>query len=153
MAEDNKEDLTTKQEENKGNNPEGKGGFGDNPQNRSNGAWTKIETFRYWYDVFKEMTVTELKEWQEENPENTRKVVADLAFTRVVNAKKDLKEFQEVANRSEGMPKQSVKTTGDTTSKLDEEQLATLVGAVKDLKEGIARKKTNAEKSADQESD
>lgn len=89
-------------------NPDGKGGFGDNPQNRHNGSWKKTETFRYWFDVFKEMTVAELKTWQNDNPEDKRSVASNLAFTRVIKAQGDLKEFQEVANRSEGMPKQTV---------------------------------------------
>lgn len=100
--------TTTKQVRDYIPNPNGVGGFGDNPQNRHNGAWKKTETFRYWFDVFKEMTVAELKTWQKNNPEETRSVASNLAFIRVIKAQGDLKEFQEVANRSEGMPKQTV---------------------------------------------
>lgn len=103
-------DLTSKQDMNR--NPEGKGGFGDNPQNRSNGSWKKTETFRYWYEIFKEMTVKEFKEWQETNPEDTRSIASNLAFRRIFNSLDDLKEFQEVANRSEGMPKQTNELSG-----------------------------------------
>lgn len=97
---------TTKQV--KGNNPNGTGGFGDNPQNRNNGAWKKTETFRYWFDMFKEMTIGEFEQWQKDNPRDRRSVASDLALRRVLKAREDLREFQEVANRSEGMPKQTV---------------------------------------------
>ncbi len=99
-----------------GNNPTGIGGFGDNPQNSNPGGRPKnAESFAYWYGQFKNMSVKDLKSWQNDNPEDTRTVASDLAFVRVINARKDLREFQEVANRSEGMPKQSIETQGDNT--------------------------------------
>lgn len=100
--------MTTTKQDFPNINPDGKGGFGDNPQNRHNGAWKKTETFRYWFDVFKEMTVEELEKWQQDNPKDKRTVASDLAFRRILKARDDLREFQEVANRSEGMPKQTV---------------------------------------------
>jgi len=111
MAKGNKENITTDQVK-RIPNPTGKGGFGDHPENRNPGGWKKTETFRYWFEIFKEMTVTELKKWQRENPENTRKVVADLAFTRIVNAKGNLKEFREVADRTEGKATQKLEHSG-----------------------------------------
>jgi hypothetical protein len=59
------------------------------------------------------MTVKELKNWQNNNPEETRTVASDLAFTRIINAKKDLKEYQEIADRSEGKAVQTMKHEGD----------------------------------------
>lgn len=103
---------TTKQVENKVPNPTGKGGFGDNPENRNNGAWKKTQTFRYWFDMFKEMTVDELKKWSKDNPSNIRTVAADLALNRIYNAQQNLKEFKEVANRTEGMPKLTIEHQG-----------------------------------------
>lgn len=111
-------------------NPDGKGGFGDNPQNRHNGAWKKTETFRYWFDVFKEMSVTELREWLDNNPEDTRSVASNLAYQRVTKALNDIKEFQEVANRSEGMPKQSIKHEGDLTISMQMERNRTAVDRI-----------------------
>ena len=93
-------------------NPNGKGGFGDNPQNRNNGAWKKVDTFRYWYDTFKEMSVSELKRWQKANPEEDRKVVADLAFNAVIRASGDLKYLVEVTDRTEGKAQQKVEHSG-----------------------------------------
>lgn len=89
-------------------NPTGKGGFSDNPQNIGPGTWKKTETFRYWFNVFKEMSVKELNDWESNNPEETRSVASDLAYIRVTRGRDDLKEFQEVANRSEGLPTQTV---------------------------------------------
>ena len=93
-------------------NPTGKGGFGDNPQNRSNGRWSKENSFSYWLNFFKNLTVAELKEWLDNNPENVRTVAANLAYARVAKSVKSLKEFQEVANRSEGLPIRRQEITG-----------------------------------------
>jgi hypothetical protein len=103
----NKAKITSKQVP----NPTGKGGFTEHPENRSNGSWVKTETFRYWFGVFKEMTIEELKTWEKKNPENKRTVASSLAYTRIIKSQKDLREFQEVANRSEGMPKQTIEHT------------------------------------------
>lgn len=92
-------------------NPTGKGGFADNPQNRHNGTWKKTKTFRFWFDLFKEMTIEEFEEWQKKNPKNVRTVASELAFTYIVKARNDLKTFQEVSNRTEGMPKQPIENS------------------------------------------
>lgn len=95
-------------------NPTGAGGFGDNPQNINfGGRPKKQETFTYWYNQFKNMTVSEFAKWEEEHPDDTRTVACSLAYARVVKAREDLKEFQEVANRSEGMPKQTMAHEGE----------------------------------------
>ena len=93
-------------------NPTGIGGFQDHPELINPGGRPKnFESFVYWYRVFKNMSIQELKEWQSKNSSKTRTVAADLAFTRIINAKGDLKEFKEVANRSEGMPQQNTDIT------------------------------------------
>jgi hypothetical protein len=108
------EEKTTEQVNDMNRNPEGKGGFGDNPQNINAGGRPKnAESFAYWYRQFKEMTVAQLESWQDNNPRETRTVASDLAFTRIINAKKDLKEFQEIADRSEGKAVQTMKHEGD----------------------------------------
>jgi hypothetical protein len=89
-------------------NPSGKGGFGDNPQNRSDGRWSKENSFSYWMNYFKSLPVSEFLDWLKGNPEKTRSMASDLAYTRVLEARKELKEFEVVANRTEGMPRQSV---------------------------------------------
>lgn len=104
-------------------NPTGKGGFGDNPQNRSDGRWSKESSFSYWFNKLKDMTEDELDQWKKDTPEGSRKVACSLALTRVEKARSELREFQEVADRSEGRPKQAV----DITSGGDKIQPATVV--------------------------
>lgn len=108
-------------------NPEGKGGFADHPENINAGGRPKNpESFTYWYRVFKDMTVQELKEWREKHPESERTVASDLALTRVIGAKADLKEFQEVADRSEGRAPQTVRHEGEVNIGLISEVAANL---------------------------
>jgi len=90
------------------NNPTGKGGFQDHPELRSNGRWSKDNSFSYWMNFFKAMSVEEFKEYERIKPEKDRTMAETLAYARVFRARIELKEFQEVANRTEGMPK----TTG-----------------------------------------
>ena len=82
------EEKTTEQVNDMNRNPDGKGGFGDNPQNINAGGRPKnAESFAYWYRQFKELTVAQLESWQDDNPRDTRTVASDLAFTRIINAK------------------------------------------------------------------
>lgn len=107
------DDITTEQVKDVPN-PTGKGGFKDHPELINPGGRPKnAESFAYWYRVFKDMTVTEFKKWQEDNPDDTRTVASNLAFRRVFNSLDNLKEYQEVANRSEGMPKQTTELSGE----------------------------------------
>lgn len=64
---DNRGDLATKQDYNR--NPTGRGGFGDNPQNRHNGAWKKENTPRGKLE--KLLSETTLGEFLEQIQENT----------------------------------------------------------------------------------
>lgn len=128
-------------------NKEGKGGFGDNPQNRSDGRWSKEASFSYWYNKFKSMTGEELAVWQVNNPKNERLIAADLALTRITNSTKDLKEFQEVADRSEGKPRQAV----DITTGGDKIQPASIVD-LGNLKHVSNQSETKPNSASDKES-
>lgn len=94
-------------------NPEGKGGFGDNPQNRSDGRWSKDNSFSYWMNFFKSKTVKEFKEYEKVKPEDERTVAESLAYARVAKSRNDLQEFKEVADRTEGksMQRQQIDQT------------------------------------------
>jgi hypothetical protein len=95
-------------------NPEGKGGFADNPQNINAGGRPKnAESFAYWYRTFKEMTKDELAQWKLDTPEGSRTIACSLALVRITNAEMDLKEFQEIADRSEGKATQTLKHEGE----------------------------------------
>ena len=93
-------------------NPTGKGGFGDNPQNRSDGRWSKENSFTYWLNYFKHLTVTEFEQYKVNKPKSERTVAEQLAYNRVAKATDELKEFQEVANRTEGKPKETMQLSG-----------------------------------------
>jgi hypothetical protein len=89
-------------------NPTGKGGFQDHPELINAGGRPKNQqSFAYWLNTFKEMPVREFLDWPKNNPEETRTVASDLAWARIFEARKDLKNFREVANRTEGMPIQT----------------------------------------------
>lgn len=104
---------TTQQVDDKGNkvpNPTGKGGFADNPQNRNPGGWRKEVSFSYQYKRFMAMTSKELAEWAT-TPSDKRTVVEDLAYARVVAAKKSLADVKEMTDRTEGKAPQSLDLT------------------------------------------
>ena len=93
-------------------NPEGKGGFKDHPENiNAGGRPHNQESFVYWYGQFKNMTVEEFKAYEKTKPDGQRTVAESLAYARVVKARSDLKEFKEVADRSEGRPVQRTDIT------------------------------------------
>lgn len=96
------DDMTTNQVKDMNRNPEGKGGFQDHPELRSNGRWSKENSFSYWMNYFKHLTVQEFKDYSRTNPDEKRTVSESLAYVRVLKSRDDLKEFQEVANRTEG---------------------------------------------------
>jgi len=101
-------------------NPTGKGGFGEHPENISDGRWDKNNSFSYWMNFFKSLSVIKFKEYEKTKPENERTMAEMLAYARIFKARNDLKEFQEVANRTEGMPKQAVDLTsgGESLSEI-----------------------------------
>lgn len=88
-------------------NPTGKGGFGDNPQNRNPGGWKKENVLSYQYRRFMNMTVEELEEWSK-TPKEKRTVVEDLAFNRIYEARKSLADVKEITDRTEGKAPQSL---------------------------------------------
>jgi hypothetical protein len=93
-------------------NPTGKGGFGDNPENRNPGGWKKENTISYQYNRFMNMTPDELVKWSK-TPNSERTVAMDLAYHRVIEAKKSLADVKEITDRTEGKAPQSI----DVTSK------------------------------------
>jgi hypothetical protein len=105
------EQVNKGQEQDKSNvpNPSGKGGFGDNPDHINPGGRPKNqESFTYWMNHFKNMPVKDFLAWIESTPEETRSIASDLAWNRVFAARKDLNEFKEVADRTEGRSRQPI---------------------------------------------
>jgi len=150
-------DTTTEQDGKKefpNINPTGKGGFGDNPENINAGGRPKNqESFTYWLNYFKGLTVTEFKNWQVENPEDNRTVASNLAFQRIANALGNLKEFQEVADRTEGRSTQPIKHSGglDFNLKKVEEVIDTILEGWHPPEEGWKTEKDEGRNTSDQE--
>lgn len=92
-------------------NPTGKGGFGDNPQNRNPGGWKPSVTFSYQYKRFMNMPMVELETWLRKN-KDTMTVVEHLAYKRVLAAKRSLSDVKEITDRTEGKAPQSIEHTG-----------------------------------------
>lgn len=104
---------TTDQDYNR--NPTGKGGFGDNPDNRSPGGWKKEYSFSYQYRRFMNMSLNELNEWRALG-DMEKKVVEELAYQAVMRAKASLPDIKEITDRTEGKAKESLDITTDGES-------------------------------------
>lgn len=97
------------------NNPTGKGGFRDNPQNISSGSWNKEMVFSYQYRRFMNMSLNELNEWRALG-DMEKKVVEELAYQAVMRAKNSLPDVKEITDRTEGRAKESLDITTDGES-------------------------------------
>lgn len=111
--------MTTQQDMNR--NPTGKGGFRDHPENQSPGGWKPDMSFSYQYKRFMNMDVEEFKNWKVKTADKDKKMVEELAYVAVLKARGEFKYLTEVANRADGMPKQSTDITsgGDKLSKVE----------------------------------
>lgn len=111
-------------------NPTGKGGFGDHPENASPGGWKKEMVFSYQYKRFMNMTVDQLREYSSKS-DSERTVVEDLAYSRVIAAKKSLPDIKEITDRTEGKAAQSIDLTsnGNTIGDIDSARAEQLLQA------------------------
>lgn len=95
-------------------NPTGKGGLGDNPQNINEGGRPKNQQrFGYWLQFFKNMTNEEFINYAKVRGQSQMFVAELIAYERVLNARNNLKEYKDLADRTEGRAVQSI----DLTSK------------------------------------
>lgn len=76
-------------------------GFNVHPENQSPGGWKKENTISYQYNRFMNMTPDQLMEWAK-TPNSERTVAMDLAYNRVVAARKSLPDIKEITDRTEG---------------------------------------------------
>jgi len=135
--------MTTKQDKNMNRNPTGKGGFGDHPELINAGGRPKnAESFNYWMDHFKTLPFEKFKKYKSEHPDMS--MAAFGAYARVAKMIDELKEFQEVANRTEGYPKQLVETE-DITDNLDNKTVEQLRAETRRI-DKILRERTPAKK-------
>ncbi|HWA51846.1 MAG TPA: hypothetical protein VG895_02240 [Patescibacteria group bacterium] len=83
-------------------NPKGIGGLGEHPENIThNGRPKNYQSFTYWLNYFKSLTVSEFMAWKENDPDK-RCVAADLAYLAIIKARNDLDAFKFVADKTEG---------------------------------------------------
>lgn len=130
------------------------GGPRGNPQ--STGQWSKENSFSYWMNKFKSMTVAEFREYEKIKKDKERSVAESLAYARVHAARSDLKEFNCVADRTEGKPKQVIEQQGEfqirpykgmTIEELDAEAKKIIEGS-KQKGAGKADRDNNGKKGA-----
>lgn len=93
-------------------NPDGKGGFGERPEDRSNGRWDKTKVFSYQYRRFMEMSMDELNAYRA-LPDMERSVVEELAYNTVMRGKASLADIKEITDRTEGKAPQFIGIGGD----------------------------------------
>lgn len=87
-------------------NPTGKGGFRDNPQNRSSGHWKKADSPRYKLEQMMKLSEDELKAISKDKTQPLfEKKLADA----ILNG--DWKTIREMVHEVYGTPKQSVDVT------------------------------------------
>lgn len=105
--------MTTKQAKNEdmNRNPDGKGGFGDNPQNRSNGRWDKEQSISYWYNKLGRMPDEEYNSFK---PANQNQRIAKSMIEDASSSRPDI--VKEITDRTEGKAPQSVDVTTDGKS-------------------------------------
>ena len=119
-------------------NPEGKGGFGEHPENRSDGRWLKENSYSYWMNFFKTMNTEDFENY-EKNKAGKMTMAESAAYERVKRSRPNLREFEVVANRTEGMPKQQIETTGELNVNLSRD----LTKEEKELLDKIIEKKVS----------
>ena len=90
-------------------NPDGKGGFADNPQNRANGRWRKEDSVSYWMNAFLKMSVSDIRKVGErENKNDDRTFAQRIAYNSVMKSISQLKYQIETTDRTEGRAKQYI---------------------------------------------
>ncbi|HNU76698.1 MAG TPA: hypothetical protein PKL88_03210 [bacterium] len=108
----------TSNQDNMNRNPTGKGGFGERPEdiNRS-GTWNPRMTFSFQYRRFMNMTVEEFKSWKDLTADKDKTMVEELAYVAVLKARSDIRDRQEITDRTEGKAPQTVVVDGGFFSK------------------------------------
>ena len=88
-------------------NPTGRGGFGDNPQNKASGRWSKETSISYWYNHLIRLN---LEEFEAFTPET---MAQQLAYNSIEESKKELNYLKEVTDRTEGKAFQQTDITSN----------------------------------------
>jgi len=110
-------------------NPTGKGGFGDNPENRNPGGWKKEDSISYQYNKLMRLPWAEFLAFK---PETAAQKIAFKRITMAITSE-GLHDTKEITDRTEGKAPQSidVTTNGDSVnaySSLTADELRKLAG-------------------------
>ena len=89
----------------KNNNPEGKGGFKDNPQNRNPGGWKGEDSISYCYNLLLRLSIEDFKKYTPET------MAQEIAYQAIKEASSDLPYLKEVTDRTEGKARQAIDHT------------------------------------------
>lgn len=87
------------------NNPEGKGGFNENPQNRNPGGWSKETSIPYLQNKFGRM---EFEEFEKYNPKTP---FEKAAYESIKESWANLGYLKEVTDRTSGKAEVSIDHT------------------------------------------
>lgn len=98
--------TTTDQVSKKAPNPTGKGGFGDNPQNRNPGGWKKTDSLRFKIEQASYLDNDELQAIVDDQQEATL-----LRKFAEATLDADWKMIKEITEMLYGKPKESVDVT------------------------------------------
>lgn len=111
-------------------NPTGKGGFGDNPQNRHDGSWKKSDTPRFKLEQMMKLSEQQLKEIAENKdaPYFERKLATAIK-------KGDWKVIREMIDQVYGSPKSAHTITGPNGESIIEGLAGLIAGADRVLEE------------------
>jgi len=89
-------------------NPSGKGGFGDNPQNRSDGGWKKEDSISYQYNMLMRLHPDELSNFE---PQTVAQSIALKRIQAANHKTQGLSDTKEITDRTEGKAPQSIDVT------------------------------------------
>lgn len=102
--------MATKQVNDMNRNPNGKGGFQERPEDRSDGRWNKNDSISYQYNKLVRMTPQELTEFK---PETVAQQIAKQRVTEMLEDNNEtkggaLQVTKEVTDRIEGKASQAI---------------------------------------------
>lgn len=101
--------TTTKQVRDYIPNPEGKGGFQERPEDRSDGRWKKEDSISYQYNKLLRMPFEELQSFE------PKTVAQKIAYQRIKTAitSEGLMDTKEITDRTEGKAPQFIGLGGE----------------------------------------
>lgn len=108
-------DTTTEQVTRNTPNPNGTGGFADNPDNINHGGRPKnAQRYGYWLQFFKDMKVSDFNAYSTNKSEGDMYLAESQAYKCMQSVSNDYKLWSIVADRTEGRPSQSIDTTNNS---------------------------------------